>query len=169
MDARYEAEDIRQDEVFAKDKACKYLYLQQKNDGNESAPASKKTIETIKAAERLIEAIELVEEEQKNHQLYLKVSPLLLISTFYRLLQALEVAEKEIAKELVTRESSTAGPLIAPPLPNPLLLGLSPTRYLLKVVKQIRSADLEETLMVIPVNNVIILLHFIHQWIKEVT
>jgi hypothetical protein len=89
------------------------------------------------------------------------------VSSFWK---AEETAEKEIsAEDLAARKTAGKGPLIAPPLPNILLLGLTPSKYLLKVLKQIRSSDLEETLMVVPFGNVKTLLRFIQGWLKEVS
>ncbi|XP_069744504.1 WD repeat-containing protein 3 [Narcine bancroftii] len=83
--------------------------------------AGKKTIETVKAAERIMEAIEFYREETKRLEEHRR---------------ACEVAGKEL------------------PLPtNPILAAcgnLSPSRYVLDVIRKVKSSELEESLLVLP-------------------
>ncbi|XP_046574753.1 LOW QUALITY PROTEIN: WD repeat-containing protein 3-like [Haliotis rubra] len=96
----------------------------------EVALAGKKTAETVKAAERLMEAIEVYKEESANIQLH-------------------------------KDECRKTGKELAPPQLNPLIMAYgvtSPTRYLLEVIKRIKSSELEEALLVLPFNYVMDLL-----------
>ncbi|XP_046345376.2 WD repeat-containing protein 3-like [Haliotis rufescens] len=96
----------------------------------EVALAGKKTVETVKAAERLMEAIEVYREESANIQLH-------------------------------KAECQKTGKELAPPQLNPLILAYgvtSPTRYLLEVIKRIKSSELEEALLVLPFGYVMDLL-----------
>lgn len=91
-------------------------------------------MESLKASERLIEAIELADEYQQSMEAYNQQSE----------------AEKEGTE---------------PPQPSPLFLGLSPSDYVLKVLREIRSNDLDEALLVLPFNLVMKLLHFMNDWV----
>ncbi|KAM6934996.1 WD repeat-containing protein 3 [Xenentodon cancila] len=88
----------------------------------ETAPAGKKTIETVKAAERIMEALELYREEGRKMEEHK---------------YACERADKELP----------------PPKPNPILVAfgnISPSRYVLDVIKKVRSSELEVSLLVLP-------------------
>lgn len=52
-------------------------------------------------------------------------------SIFY---QELQEAEKILNKEEIEKKKKENKPLVAPPAPNPILLGLTPNKYLLKVI-----------------------------------
>lgn len=84
----------------------------------EAAPAGKKTVETVKAAERIMEALELYREECRKME-----------------------------------EHKYAGKEVPPPKPNPVLAAfgnVSPSRYVLDVIKKVRSSELEVSLLVLP-------------------
>ncbi|XP_054642826.1 WD repeat-containing protein 3 isoform X2 [Dunckerocampus dactyliophorus] len=88
----------------------------------EAAPAAKKTVETVKAAERIMEALELLRAENRKME------------------------EHKYA-------SNSAGKQLAPPKPNPILAAfgnISPSRYVLDVIKKVRSSELEVSLLVLP-------------------
>ncbi|XP_073702084.1 WD repeat-containing protein 3 [Garra rufa] len=88
----------------------------------EAEPAGKKTIETVKAAERIMEAIELYREETEK-------------------LEEHKAACKAAGKEL------------PPPKMKPILVAfgnISPSRYVLEVIKKVRSSELEVSLLVLP-------------------
>ncbi|XP_014020285.2 WD repeat-containing protein 3 [Salmo salar] len=88
----------------------------------EAAPAAKKTIETVKAAERVMEALELYRSESRKME------------------------EHQIACQ-------SAGKQLSPPKANPVLVAfgnVSPSRYVLDVIKKVRSSELEVSLLVLP-------------------
>ncbi|XP_068428637.1 WD repeat-containing protein 3 [Clinocottus analis] len=88
----------------------------------EAAPAAKKTVETVKAAERIMEALELHKEEERKME------------------------EHKYA-------SMTAVNKLPLPKPNPILVAfgnISPARYVLDVIKKVRSSELEVSLLVLP-------------------
>nr|XP_046221924.1 WD repeat-containing protein 3 [Oncorhynchus gorbuscha]XP_046221932.1 WD repeat-containing protein 3 [Oncorhynchus gorbuscha] len=88
----------------------------------EAAPAAKKTIETVKAAERVMEALELYRSESRKME------------------------EHQIACQ-------SAGKQLPPPKANPILVAfgnVSPSRYVLDVIKKVRSSELEVSLLVLP-------------------
>ncbi|XP_065837307.1 WD repeat-containing protein 3-like [Oscarella lobularis] len=106
---------------------------------SEIGMAGKKTIETIKAAERLMEAIDLAKEE----------------------------TAKLDEHEETCRETGKQIPL---PPKHPLLVAygnLTPSRYVLAVVKKVKSSELEESLLVLPFAYVMDLLQILDDWLKN--
>ncbi|XP_059198830.1 LOW QUALITY PROTEIN: WD repeat-containing protein 3 [Centropristis striata] len=105
----------------------------------EAAPAAKKTIETVKAAERIMEALELYKEENRK------------------------LEEYKLACQ-------TAGNELPPPKPNPILVAfgnVSPSRYVLDVIKKVRSSELEVSLLVLPFPYIPELLTLFNSYIQQ--
>uniref|UniRef100_A0A7N6AU20 Small-subunit processome Utp12 domain-containing protein n=1 Tax=Anabas testudineus TaxID=64144 RepID=A0A7N6AU20_ANATE len=105
----------------------------------EAAPAGKKTVETVKAAERIMEALELYKEEMRKME------------------------EHKYACE-------NAGKQLPPPKPNPILVAfgnVSPSRYVLDVIKKVRSSELEVSLLVLPFPYVPELLRLFNSYIQQ--
>ncbi|XP_042303659.1 WD repeat-containing protein 3 [Sceloporus undulatus] len=103
----------------------------------ESGLAGKKTIETIKAAERIMEAIELYREETVKMEEHKAIC---------------RAAAKEV------------------PLPvNPVLQAfgnISPSAYVLEVLKKVKSSELEESLLVLPFSYVPDLLVLFNEYLQ---
>uniref|UniRef100_A0A670JWA7 Small-subunit processome Utp12 domain-containing protein n=1 Tax=Podarcis muralis TaxID=64176 RepID=A0A670JWA7_PODMU len=103
----------------------------------EAGLAGKKTIETVKAAERIMEAIELYREETAK-------------------LEQHKVICRAAGKEV--------------PLPvNPILQAygnISPSAYVLDVLKKVKSSELEESLLVLPFSYVPDLLELFNQHLQ---
>ncbi|XP_061580389.1 WD repeat-containing protein 3 [Cololabis saira] len=105
----------------------------------EAAPAGKKTIETVKSAERIMEALELYKDEARKMEEHK---------------YACERADKELP----------------PPKPNPILVAfgnISPPRYVLEVIKKVRSSELEVSLLVLPFPYVPELLKLFSSFIQQ--
>jgi len=97
---------------------------------NEAVDAGKKTMETVKGAERIIEAINLYKEEEER------------------------------CKELTTKKLDI----------NPMLQAygnISPSQYVLAILKKTRSSELEESLLVLPFSYVMDLLELLNTWMKN--
>ncbi|NXX91484.1 WDR3 protein, partial [Centropus bengalensis] len=104
----------------------------------ETGLAGKKTIETIKAAERIMEAIELYREETaklKEHEAICKA------------------AGKEVP--------FTANPILQ------AYGNITPSAYVLDVFKKVRSSELEESLLVLPFSYVPDLLRLFNEYIHQ--
>ncbi|XP_061493848.1 WD repeat-containing protein 3 isoform X2 [Rhineura floridana] len=103
----------------------------------EAGLAGKKTIETVKAAERIMEAIELYREETAKQEEHKAIC---------------RAAGKEV------------------PLPiNPILRAygnISPSAYVLDVLKKVKSSELEESLLVLPFSYVPDLLELFNQYLQ---
>uniref|UniRef100_A0A8C4ETC9 WD repeat domain 3 n=1 Tax=Dicentrarchus labrax TaxID=13489 RepID=A0A8C4ETC9_DICLA len=97
----------------------------------EAAPASKKTVETVKAAERIMEALELYKEENRKLEVH-------------------KYACENAGKELT----------------NSLML-FQPSRYVLDVIKKVRSSELEVSLLVLPFPYVPELLKLFNSYIQQ--
>lgn len=123
-----------------------------KADESESGSAGKRTIGTIKAGERLAEAIELAEAEKAK-------------LAHYRA-ELLE-AEKVISPEEHAKRTAGGKPLIAPPPPDIHLLGMSPSAYVLKTLKDIRPSELDEALLILPFSIVVTFFHYLESWARE--
>jgi U3 small nucleolar RNA-associated protein 12 len=52
-------------------------------------------------------------------------------------------------------------------VPNPLLLGLSPSNYVLRAIGRVRASDLEQALILVPFMDALRLLDFCTSWIKQ--
>ncbi|XP_066562608.1 WD repeat-containing protein 3 [Amia ocellicauda] len=103
----------------------------------EAALAGKKTIETVKAAERIMEALELYRDESKKLQ------------------------EHEAACE-------AAGKKLPPPKMSPILVAfgnISPSQYVLDVIRKVKSSELEESLLVLPFSYIPDLLRLFNEFI----
>uniref|UniRef100_A0A673BFY3 Small-subunit processome Utp12 domain-containing protein n=1 Tax=Sphaeramia orbicularis TaxID=375764 RepID=A0A673BFY3_9TELE len=105
----------------------------------EAAPAGKKTVETVKAAERIMEVLELYREETRKME------------------------EHKYACE-------KAGKELPPPQSNPILVAfgnVSPSRYVLDVIKKVRSSELEVSLLVLPFPYIPELLTLFNSYIQQ--
>ncbi|KAM9804715.1 WD repeat-containing protein 3 [Neosynchiropus ocellatus] len=105
----------------------------------EAAPAAKKTVETVRAAERVMEALELYREEGRKME------------------------EHKYACE-------RAGKELPPPKSNPILVAfgnISAARYVLDVIKKVRSSELEVSLLVLPFPYVSDLLTLFNGYIQD--
>ncbi|KAI9091554.1 WD40-repeat-containing domain protein [Phlyctochytrium arcticum] len=105
----------------------------------EVAPAGKKTADTLKAGERLIEALDVWAEERATLDTYL--------------------------------ELKKTNPDAQPLAPSPFIVAtgksdMAPEEYVLFVTQKIRSADLDEALLILPMSKAIALLKNIVVWIE---
>lgn len=105
----------------------------------EAAPAGKKTVETVKAAERIMEALELYREELRKMEEHV-------------------YACKHAGKELPPPKPNMI--LVA-------FGNISPAQYVLEVIKKVRSSELEISLLVLPFPYVPDLLKLFNGYIKQ--
>jgi len=112
-------------------------------DGEEEVDrAGRRTLETVKAGERIIDALEIAEEEENKAKVY----------------------QAELA-------AAGPGAKVAPPTVHPLLTATNsktPAQYVLHVVAGIPSAELEEALLVLPFNHILQLIGCIDEWFTKV-
>ncbi|XP_038059666.1 WD repeat-containing protein 3-like [Patiria miniata] len=106
---------------------------------SEVGAAGRQTADTVKAAERIMEALELYKEE----------------------------TAKEEEHEEIRRASKKE---IPPMKKHPILQAygnISPTRYVLEVIRKVKSSELEESLLVIPFSYVLELLPLLETFISS--
>lgn len=113
-------------------------------DKAESAKATKQTMDSIKSGERLIDAIELVITEENNWKIY----------------------EEELRKAKILGTKNPESAITKPPS-NELMLGKNPSDFLMHTLRTIRSSDLDESLLLLPLSLVLKLLQFLDSWIKQ--
>ncbi|ORX92914.1 Utp12-domain-containing protein [Basidiobolus meristosporus CBS 931.73] len=107
-------------------------------DVEEMASAGKQTMETLKAGERIMEAIEIADEEKAQWRVY----------------------EESLAK------GERIPP--PPPNPHLVAMGnLTPDQYVLRTVEKVRSSDLDEALLVLPFKQVISLFSYLDTWSEK--
>ncbi len=99
------------------------------DDQPQSEAAVRRSVLSVAAGDRIMEAIELADQETKD------------IATFNR-------AQKKAGRDEKRR-------------PNPMLLGMEPPLYILWVLRTIKSADLEQSLLGLPLNHMERLLHYL--------
>lgn len=100
-------------------------------DINTSAAAGKRTLETVSAADSIVEALDMAASEEER------------------------IKESRQAM----RESDY--------VPNPLLLGLSPSNYVLRAIGRVRASDLEQALLLVPFMDALRLLDFCTSWLRQ--
>lgn len=105
----------------------------------ETGLAGKKTVETVKAAERMIEAVELYRDETNKLEEYRA---------------ACRVAGKEIPLPSINPILMAYG-------------SISPSQYVLETFKKIKSSELEESLLVLPFSYVPDLLTLFNDYIQH--
>jgi len=117
-------------------------------DGSESGLAAKKSMESVKSGERLFEAMELAEQAEKEEQAHI---------------------EAKVKAEALIRETGRDFPIPTKPEPNILLLGRTGRENLMHVLKSIRSAELQQALLLLPLDSTLQMLHHCKVWLEEGT
>ncbi|KAL7428600.1 hypothetical protein ACHAXH_001719 [Discostella pseudostelligera] len=86
---------------------------------------------------------------------------ILSVSSGDRIMEAIETADKE-AKEIATfRKLQEERGGDSKRAPNPILFGMDPPYYVLWILRSVKSADLEQSLLVLPLNHVERLMHYL--------
>ncbi|PRP82102.1 hypothetical protein PROFUN_03792, partial [Planoprotostelium fungivorum] len=117
------------------------------NRGEEDGDrATKKSVETIRQGEQLLEALDLARSEMKELKEYE---------------EDLTAAKRDLD---AGRVQGTLSSLVEAPTPNLALLGLTPQEYVLKTLKEIKLTELEESLRVLPFVSAVELLDYMVTW-----
>lgn len=113
------------------------------NDLETTAVVSKNSLDSVKDCEKIIDALELCAKREKDIEEY-----------------NLEVAE---AKKLKVKN-----PIIPEPEPNPLMLDKTCEDYLLYILtKQIKLANLESSIYILSLSQVLHLIRYIDVWVHQ--
>uniref|UniRef100_A0A7N6APU6 Small-subunit processome Utp12 domain-containing protein n=1 Tax=Anabas testudineus TaxID=64144 RepID=A0A7N6APU6_ANATE len=114
----------------------------------EAAPAGKKTVETVKAAERIMEALELYKEEMRKMEEH-------------------KYACENAGKQVETLSNNPTFKTLLLQLHFCCLSFFQPSRYVLDVIKKVRSSELEVSLLVLPFPYVPELLRLFNSYIQQ--
>lgn len=79
------------------------------------------------------------------------------------IIEALDLAEAEIKRIAEYEEEKSRGP-VAKFQPNILMLGLSPSDYVLRSISNVQPNDLEQTLLALPFSDALKLLSYLKNW-----
>ena len=84
------------------------------------------------------------------------------VSSGDRIMEAIEKADQEL-KDMASfkRSQQDKGDKAKQRMPNPLLLGMEPHQYILWVLRTVKSAELEQSLLVIPLSHLERLLYYL--------
>lgn len=110
-------------------------------DRLETTDATRKNIDTIKNAEDLMAVLDLVTKE--------------------------DIAIKGYEKELEEWTATQQGDKPKPPEPSIELCGDTPSDHLLKLVSKITPSDMQQTLLMLPTSNAILLLQWVVDWLER--
>jgi U3 small nucleolar RNA-associated protein 12 len=129
-------------------------------DERETTAAARDTAESLKAAERLAEALRLADGE------------LFARAAAHRAKRA-RIEDVNVA-DAVAADKVDDTALVAlyddndaATLPNQLLLGLTPSRYILRQLRDIRRGELDAALLALPLDHCISLLRFVLRWLEK--
>lgn len=128
------------------------------NSQSESASASRRSKESTIAGERLIESLELAGEERQKQIVYAEESVAAQKSLP-------EKQRKDRLKKI--KAGQVVPPLLNPPPRNLLMLGLTPSKYILRALRGIKRNELEEALLVLPFHIVEQLFEYLSEFISN--
>lgn len=79
-----------------------------------------------------------------------------------RIMEALERADEEIKDSAIFRKSQeNKGAYGKKRMPNPYLLGMEPPQYILWVLRSVKSAEIEQSLLVLPMDHMARLIYYL--------
>lgn len=84
-----------------------------------------------------------------------------------RIMEALERADQELRDTLLYRKSQEASGVVKERMPNPLLLGMKPAEYMLWVLRSVKSSELEQSLLVLPLHHMERLIFYLIILLRE--
>ncbi|KAI8488166.1 Dip2/Utp12 protein [Branchiostoma belcheri] len=144
----------------------------------EAGMAGKKSIETVKAVSKVLvlysnpnpSGIQLELATVLGTKLELKAQ-FWVQKSAEKVMEAVEIYKEETGKmEEHRRECDALGKQVPPPPPHPMLLAYgnaTPLRFVLEVIKKVRSSELEEALLVLPFSYVVDLLQLLNSFLTE--
>jgi U3 small nucleolar RNA-associated protein 12 len=152
-----EEREKRMEEMF--DKELRQPAAEDPDDPRESTTAAMHTSDTAKAADRLLEALELCEAEQEKWEDYMAD-----VEGATAVLTAKQRAGL-VAGDAKAQAALDA--LVPPPKPSPLLLNRTPAMHMLATLRAIRASDLEDALLVLPFAEAMQLVRYLHHLLRR--
>ncbi|KAF6255140.1 WD40-repeat-containing domain protein [Scenedesmus sp. NREL 46B-D3] len=120
-----------------------------------AAAAGRRTIESVSAADAIIDALDVAAHEADKDDEYA------------RELRAAQAAAAAAASSQPKKGSAQAAALPKRPPANPLMLGLAADAYVLRSVAAVRANDLEQALLLLPFNDALRLLQWVSGWLAQ--
>ncbi len=117
--------------------------------GGHVVPAGKKTLETVSAADAIVEALDMASTEEE------------------RIEEAVAEAQRKKKSKDKDGGEKGANAVAATVAPNPLMLGLSPSEYVLRSVSQVRGSELEQAILLLPFSDALRLLGYLAPWLRR--
>jgi U3 small nucleolar RNA-associated protein 12 len=116
----------------------------------------------VKAQRESEEGLDADEDDDEKPQSEAAVKQSILsVSAGDRIMEAIETADKE-SKELSSfRKLQEERGGDSKRAPNPMFFGMDPPYYVLWILRSVKSADLEQSLLVLPLNHVERLMHYL--------
>lgn len=129
----------------------------------ESGRAGRRNEASVRAADRLLEALGLAEGEVAAWTEYLEDRNSALSS-----LTPAQRAERTQAELAAARGEGDAVPPVVPqPTRNVMLLGKTPAMFVLQTLRQIKPSDMEEALLLLPFPGAVQLLSFLNLYLER--
>jgi len=75
-----------------------------------------------------------------------------------RIMEALEIADQDLKQDAIFKASSRGNEKRTP---NKLMFGLPPSLYMLKILKSVQSAELEPSILILPIHYIERLIHYL--------
>ena len=140
--------DKKQDKLEAEEEEAANLGLE---GPSEATNAGRRTIESVKGAERVLEALKTLSEEAERQEEY-RAAKEAWEQKRDRMQRAAAEAAKVGGAAAASAKAAAEEAAAKPPVlvPNMLLLGLDEGGYLLKALSSVRSTELEQALLLLP-------------------
>lgn len=130
-------------------------------DGGGAAPAGRRTIESVGAADSIVDALDVAANEERK-------------AAEYRAAQdeaAAAAAARADADGLPAagrrKRVAAARAAVKKPPSNPLMLGLAPGAYVLRCISGVRASDLEQALLLLPFADALRLMGYLSDWLGQ--
>jgi U3 small nucleolar RNA-associated protein 12 len=159
MDRQVRVWERTKDMVFLeeeKERALEDMFDKVDNKGDEEGT------ERIMRRRRQEEAQEEDDDENEPQSEAAVKKSVLSVASGDRIMEALERADQELKDSAVFRKSQKGkGTDAKKRMINPLLLGMEPPQYILWVLRSVKSAELEQSLLVLPLNHMERLMYYL--------
>ena len=158
MDRQVRVWERTKDMVFIeeeKERAMEDMFDKVDNNGDEEGT------ERVMRRRRDEEAQEEDDENEPQSEAAVKKS-VLSVSSGDRIMEALERADQELKESATFRKSQEGKGVDAKKrMASPFLLGMEPPQYILWVLRSVKSAELEQSLLVLPLNHMERLMYYL--------
>ncbi|CAG9463819.1 unnamed protein product [Pedinophyceae sp. YPF-701] len=135
-----------------------------------AAVAGRRTLGVVEAADALGEALETAEVEEKRRREWLDQKRAAWAAEWERARRAAKRAKREGAAQAdgpPPEDDEELERAVGRPPANPLMLGRSPAQWVLRALRSVRTADLQQALLVLPFPDCLRLLRYLEGFLDE--